>query len=347
VYTIANGDRYEGDYVQGKRHGKGVYTLASGNRLEGSFEDDKPRGTIEVRYPDGRVEHKEAEECALHPQAMAQAGQASSIMLEGQGEGDPQDDKMGVYELVEGKEVNRQGVWKKIGGGQKLFMYFGSDKKWGVGDEEDLEGGEESYWLTVASTALTPDQIVETWQVSYGTAWVDAPKVKARVYSAEEKRAAAEKLEQERVEAVRKEEAVMQQQQQEGRVVFKRVRGAVGGLDAAADYTVTFRKFATAAAPTSKVGIGSKIFYEFEVLQIRPFRSCPQAGFASDHFDQTTDGCSDGVGDDTCRYTHSLNTHSIHVHVYTLSFFQPRQSDAFAHSLLHTLAAGASTVEVV
>jgi hypothetical protein len=58
---------------------------------------------------------EEAEERALYPQAMAQAGQASSIMLEGQEEGGPQHDKMGVYTLMEGKEANRRG-----GGGRRL-----------------------------------------------------------------------------------------------------------------------------------------------------------------------------------------------------------------------------------
>jgi hypothetical protein len=48
--------------------------------------------------------------------------------------------------------VNRRGVWKKVGGGQELFIYYSSGKQWG--DEEDLEGGGTSYWLAVASTAL-------------------------------------------------------------------------------------------------------------------------------------------------------------------------------------------------
>jgi mannose-6-phosphate isomerase-like protein (cupin superfamily) len=278
-------------------------------------------------------------------QAMAQAGQTSSIMLEGQEEGDHMHVLMGEYELVEGKEVNRRGVWQKMGGGEELFMNYGSiTKEWYISGRESMEAGGDAGVMKVASTALTPDQSTETWMVVDGQAFVDAPKVKARVYGAEEKHAVAERLEQGRVEAVRKEEAVIQQQQREGRVVFKRVRGAVGGLDAAADYTVTFREFATAAAPTAKVGIGSKIFYEFEVLQIGP-RSYPQAGFASDRFDLTIDGESNsGVGDDTCRYSHSINTH----HSYTRTgvhslIFQTRQSDAFAHSLLHTLAAGLST----
>jgi hypothetical protein len=94
------------------------------------------------------------------------------------------------------------------------------------------------------------------------------------------------------------EEAAAQQQQQEGHVVFKRVRGAVGDVDAAADYTVAFKNFSTAAAPTAKASVGSKIFYEFEVLKIGLY----QAGFASDCFDLTINQYSGvGVGDSTYR----------------------------------------------
>jgi hypothetical protein len=63
-------------------------------------------------------------------------------------------------------------------------MYYSSSKQWGVGDEEDPEGGEASYWLEVASTALTPDQIDETWRADDGVAWLDAAKVMARMCSA-------------------------------------------------------------------------------------------------------------------------------------------------------------------
>jgi hypothetical protein len=123
------------------------------------------------------------------------------------------------------------------------------------------------------------------------------------------RRAKAEQLEQEQAEAARKEEAAAQQQQQEGRVVFRRVRGAIGDVDAAADYTVAFEKFSTVAAPTAKASVGSKIFYEFEVLKIGS-NSCPQAGFASDRFNLTIEGHSNsGVGDDTYRCIHTSSSH--------------------------------------
>ena len=108
---------------------------------------------------------------------------------------------MGVYELVEGKEVNGRGVWQ-MAGGQEYFMYYSSDKEWYISHREAMEAGENAGWMGVASTALTPDQVTETWKVGDGTAFVDAPKVRARMCSAEEKRAAAERLEQERQQAM-------------------------------------------------------------------------------------------------------------------------------------------------
>jgi serine/threonine protein kinase len=104
--------------------------------------------------------------------------------------------------------------------------------------------------------------------------------------------------------ATTEEADAQQQQQQEGRVVFRRVRGAIGDVGAAVDYTVAFKKFSTVAAPTAKASVGSKIFYEFEMLKIGP-KSCPQAGFASDCFDLTIEGHSgSGVGDDEYRCIH-------------------------------------------
>jgi hypothetical protein len=59
-------------------------------------------------------------------------------------------------------------------------MYYGSDKSWAIGTREDMEAGEGAGGMYVVSSALTPDQVTETWKVYAGTAWVDAPKLRAR-----------------------------------------------------------------------------------------------------------------------------------------------------------------------
>ena len=47
----ASGNRYEGEFRNGKRHGRGTYTYASGNRYEGEWKDGKEhgRGTLHIR----------------------------------------------------------------------------------------------------------------------------------------------------------------------------------------------------------------------------------------------------------------------------------------------------------
>jgi hypothetical protein len=132
--------------------------------------------------------------------AGAQAKQASWIKLEGQEEGDLQQGKMGVYELEEEKEVNARGVWKATG--KEMFMYYGSNNEWWICDREHMEAGKAGGWMMVASTALTPDKITEGWQVVVSGAGVDVPKVRARVCTAEEARADAERVEQERQRAM-------------------------------------------------------------------------------------------------------------------------------------------------
>jgi hypothetical protein len=90
---------------------------------------------------------------------------------------------MGMYELMEGKEVNGRGVWECKGWVHSTFMYYGSTKKWFISDREYMEAGKNAGFVSVASSALTPDQVTETWQVGDDTTrpgWVDAPKVRAR-----------------------------------------------------------------------------------------------------------------------------------------------------------------------
>jgi hypothetical protein len=101
------------------------------------------------------------------------------VHVEGQQQGDHHYGLMGMYELVEDKDVNGRGVWQTVGGQRKHFIYYWSNKSWVIGDRKAMEAGKGAGWASVASTALTPYQITETWQVHDGTAWVDAPKVRA------------------------------------------------------------------------------------------------------------------------------------------------------------------------
>lgn len=53
VHTYAGGGRYEGEYRDGKKSGRGVRTLISGARYEGEYRDGKENGQGEFTSKDG------------------------------------------------------------------------------------------------------------------------------------------------------------------------------------------------------------------------------------------------------------------------------------------------------
>ena len=52
---LANGDRYEGEMHNGRRHGKGTLFFANGNELHAEFVDGVPHGHGEMRFKNNDV----------------------------------------------------------------------------------------------------------------------------------------------------------------------------------------------------------------------------------------------------------------------------------------------------
>jgi len=42
TYIYPNGEKYEGDWKNGKYHGHGTYSWSNGNKYVGEFKDNKP-----------------------------------------------------------------------------------------------------------------------------------------------------------------------------------------------------------------------------------------------------------------------------------------------------------------
>jgi hypothetical protein len=104
-----------------------------------------------------------------------------AAVLEGQEEGEVSYEDMGVFERVEGKEMNGRGVWQVLGGmGCFLCYCYSTNKRWMVSDREGMEAGDGDGPMGVAScmladsTAATPDQITGQWTVGDGTGWQGA-----------------------------------------------------------------------------------------------------------------------------------------------------------------------------
>jgi phage terminase Nu1 subunit (DNA packaging protein) len=145
---------------------------------------------------------------------MVSVNESYAVVLEGQEEGELRHDDMGVYERIEGKEMNGRGVWQVLGGMQSFLYYYTSNKAWMVSDRVSIEAGKGGCRMYTKSTATTPDQITEQWMVGDSTGWQDAPKLRVRVCSSVEKHAAEQRAEQEQAQA-------LEQAQQSRRLVFE------------------------------------------------------------------------------------------------------------------------------
>ena len=51
--TFTSGNKYAGDYKDGKRNGFGVYTFTNGNKYVGEFKDNKRNGQGTLNFANG------------------------------------------------------------------------------------------------------------------------------------------------------------------------------------------------------------------------------------------------------------------------------------------------------
>ena len=54
VYIFPKGEKYEGEWKDGKRHGHGTYTFSDGEKYVGEFKDGKKHGKGVYTFSDGR-----------------------------------------------------------------------------------------------------------------------------------------------------------------------------------------------------------------------------------------------------------------------------------------------------
>jgi hypothetical protein len=145
---------------------------------------------------------------------MVSVNESYAVVLEGQEEGEAKHELMGVYERVEGKEMNGRGVWQAVGGFGCFLFYYSSKKQWMVSTREGMEADNGINLMYVNSNATTPDQITAQWKVSDVTGWLNAPQLRVRVCSSVEKHAAEQRV-------VQQEEQAMVQAQQSSQLVVE------------------------------------------------------------------------------------------------------------------------------
>jgi hypothetical protein len=126
--------------------------------------------SVEKHATEQRAEQEQA-------QALEQAQQSRQLVFERLA--NDRTHLMGVYQLMEGKVVNGRAVWQKQGGTEELFLYY-SNSGWLVGIRKNMEKGENSGYMCLATAALTPDQArpSDVCQVSDGRKFVEAAEAR-------------------------------------------------------------------------------------------------------------------------------------------------------------------------
>jgi hypothetical protein len=209
--TLDDGHASTADVKEGMEQEKGIRAaMQELFRYDESWTGTKASG--------GNGHSEEQEDAALLAEGFVFEGPCSvlvsvnefyDVVLEGQEAGEVQHDLMGVYARQEDKIVNGKGVWQRLSGDDKFLSYRGSAESgsWYVGIREEMEAPDapRHHAMVVTSTADTPDQIDEIWQVcNEENNWdpEPAPKLRVRVCSSVEKHTDMQRIEQEQVHAL-------------------------------------------------------------------------------------------------------------------------------------------------
>ena len=56
IYTWKNGNKYIGQFKDGKKHGQGTYTWTSDQNIVGAFKYDEMHGQGTYTHPSGKIE---------------------------------------------------------------------------------------------------------------------------------------------------------------------------------------------------------------------------------------------------------------------------------------------------
>ncbi len=107
TYYFANGDRYEGEWKDGKRDGQGTYYFANGNRYEGEWKDNNRNGQGTYYFASGGRYEGEWKDGKRDGRGTLY--HASSVRYKGEWKDDKQNGQ-GTYYFANGDRY--EGEWK-------------------------------------------------------------------------------------------------------------------------------------------------------------------------------------------------------------------------------------------
>jgi len=114
--------RYQGEFRNGRRHGKGTYVWANGDAYEGEFADDKPHGAGMYRFASGDRYEGEVNGGVIAGRGVyvsAQGDQFEGTFVDGKPEG------LGIYRFANGDRYEGQVAAGKPQGKGRYFARSG------------------------------------------------------------------------------------------------------------------------------------------------------------------------------------------------------------------------------
>ena len=145
TYTWADGEKYVGQYKDGKANGQGTYTFPSGQKYVGQFKDSKKNGQGTYTWPDGSKYVGPYKNDKRHGQGIQTVadgskyvGQFKDDKVDGQGTETRPDGRKYVGQFKDGKR-HGQGTftWPD---GQKYVGQFKKDMRDGKGSHTRTDG---------------------------------------------------------------------------------------------------------------------------------------------------------------------------------------------------------------
>ena len=150
TYTYSNGDKYIGEFKDGKKHGQGTYTFAGG-KYEGEFKDAKRDGQGTLTFADGLKYEGEWKDDKFYGQVTVTYGNGNKYIGEfkdgkkhGQGTYTYADGNKYIGEYQDGKR-NGQGTYT-FQNGSKYIGEWKDDNRNGQGTETFYGGKYIGEW---------------------------------------------------------------------------------------------------------------------------------------------------------------------------------------------------------
>lgn len=251
-FTFSNGDKYVGEYKDGKKNGQGTYTYADGEKYVGEWKDGKRHGQGTITFVSGNKYVGEFKDDKRHGQATYTFASGDKYV------GEFKDDKYneGTHTFANGnKYVGEYNDGKRSG--QGTYTFANGDRYVGEWKNDKYNGQGIAYSANGSikeSGIYKDDKLVTSQYIDPNSFTRIARKNSAPVVSDSQRQAIEQRERQVELEAQRLAEerrrldAEKAQREQEKKASRIAIKGSASQPDANGDFTITIQTGADTAS---------------------------------------------------------------------------------------------------